>query len=147
MKNSIKKVFVSGVFDLLHSGHVTFFEECSKYGDLYVGIGSDICCEIYKRKPVHNERVRLYMVKAIKYVKDALILQSDESILNFEYYFRKHFKPDILIINNDSKGQEEKKKLCDELGIEFKILKRTPYEDLPEISTTNIIKNIKERSF
>ena len=35
------KVFVSGCFDMLHSGHVAFFKEASGYGDLYVGIGSD----------------------------------------------------------------------------------------------------------
>ena len=36
-----KKVFVSGCYDMLHSGHVAFFEEAASYGDLYVGIGSD----------------------------------------------------------------------------------------------------------
>jgi glycerol-3-phosphate cytidylyltransferase-like family protein len=29
-----KKVFVSGVYDLLHSGHIAFFEKCSEFGDL-----------------------------------------------------------------------------------------------------------------
>ena len=33
-----KKVFVSGCFDLLHSGHVAFLEEAASYGDLYVGL-------------------------------------------------------------------------------------------------------------
>ena len=36
-----KKVFVSGCYDLLHSGHVEFFRQAAAYGDLYVGIGSD----------------------------------------------------------------------------------------------------------
>jgi len=36
-----KKVFVSGCFDLLHSGHIAFFQEASAFGDLYVAIGSD----------------------------------------------------------------------------------------------------------
>ncbi|MHB9141732.1 MAG: adenylyltransferase/cytidyltransferase family protein, partial [Paludibacter sp.] len=36
-----KKVFVSGCYDMLHSGHVAFFEEAAQHGDLYVGIGSD----------------------------------------------------------------------------------------------------------
>ena len=36
-----KKVFVSGCYDLLHSGHVEFFRQAAQYGDLYVGIGSD----------------------------------------------------------------------------------------------------------
>jgi len=37
----MKKVFVSGCFDMLHSGHVCFLEQAARYGDLYVGIGSD----------------------------------------------------------------------------------------------------------
>ena len=36
-----KKVFVSGCYDMLHSGHVAFFKEASAFGDLYVGICSD----------------------------------------------------------------------------------------------------------
>ena len=40
-KQMAKKVFVSGCYDLLHSGHVEFFQQASRYGDLYVGIGSD----------------------------------------------------------------------------------------------------------
>ncbi|MDE6511359.1 MAG: adenylyltransferase/cytidyltransferase family protein, partial [Muribaculaceae bacterium] len=36
-----KRVFVSGCYDMLHSGHVAFFKEASRYGELYVGIGSD----------------------------------------------------------------------------------------------------------
>ena len=69
-----KKVFVSGCYDMLHSGHVAFFKSASKYGDLYVGIGSDKTIEELKhRKTVYSERERLYMVKAIRYVKDAFI--------------------------------------------------------------------------
>ena len=48
-----KKVFVSGCYDLLHSGHVEFFQQASRYGDLYVGIGSDATYLEYKhRKPM-----------------------------------------------------------------------------------------------
>ena len=36
-----KKVFVSGCYDMLHSGHVAFLEEAASLGDLYVGLGSD----------------------------------------------------------------------------------------------------------
>ena len=36
-----KKVFVSGCFDILHSGHIAFLQEASQFGYLYVGLGSD----------------------------------------------------------------------------------------------------------
>ena len=69
-----KKVFVSGCYDLLHSGHVEFFQQASRYGDLYVGIGSDATYLEYKhRKPMFPQEERLFMVKNIKAVKDAYI--------------------------------------------------------------------------
>ena len=69
-----KKVFVSGCYDLLHSGHVEFFQQASRYGDLYVGIGSDATYLEYKhRKPMFPQEERLFMVKNIKAVKDTYI--------------------------------------------------------------------------
>ena len=63
------KVFVSGCFDVLHSGHIRFFEEASQYGDLYVSIGSDETIKKLKnRETLYNEDERLYMVSSIKYV-------------------------------------------------------------------------------
>ena len=50
-----KKVFVSGCYDLLHSGHVEFFRQAAQYGDLYVGIGSDETILHYKHAAVHGE--------------------------------------------------------------------------------------------
>ncbi len=78
-----KKVFVSGCYDLLHSGHVEFFRQASEYGDLYVGIGSDATILDYKHhKTVYSEQERLFMVKSIRYVKDAYINQGS-GILDF----------------------------------------------------------------
>ena len=69
-----KKVFVSGCYDLLHSGHVEFFRQASSYGDLYVGIGSDATIQDYKHHhTVYPEQERLFMVRSIRYVKDAFI--------------------------------------------------------------------------
>ena len=48
-----KKVFVSGCYDMLHSGHVAFFEEAASHGDLYVGLGSDkTISELKDEKPL-----------------------------------------------------------------------------------------------
>ncbi len=45
-----KKVLVSGCFDLLHPGHVTFFKEASGYGELYVAVGTDENVKLLKGK-------------------------------------------------------------------------------------------------
>ncbi|MDE6553844.1 MAG: adenylyltransferase/cytidyltransferase family protein, partial [Muribaculaceae bacterium] len=71
-----RKVLVTGFFDLLNSGHVQFLKEAAEHGELYVGVGSDASFEELKgRQPICSEQERLYMVKAVRYVKDAFITE------------------------------------------------------------------------
>lgn len=129
-----KKVFVSGCYDMLHSGHVAFFEEAASYGDLYVGLGSDqTIWDLKGRRTVNNERERLYMVKSIRYVKDAWI-NSGSGIMDFEKEVRE-FKPDVFFVNSDG-YTPEKEAFCRELGIQLIVSKRIPSEGLPARSTT-----------
>jgi len=131
-----KKVFVSGCFDLLHSGHIAFFEEAAGLGDVYVGLGSDkTIFNLKNRKTTYNEDERLYMLKSLKYVKDAWINNGSGNIDFLDEL--KELKPDIFFVNEDGEG-DAKKELCRELGIEVIISKRIPKEDLPERSTTSI---------
>ncbi len=80
-----KKVFVSGCFDMLHSGHVAFFKEAAQYVDLYVGIGSDETIRNLKgRETINSEDERQYMINAIKYVKQA-VLNTGSRQMDFVY--------------------------------------------------------------
>jgi len=130
----LKKVFVSGCFDMLHSGHVAFFEEAASHGDLYVGIGSDRTInELKGRRTVNGERERLYMIRSLKFVKDAWI-NSGSGLLDFEEELR-GLKPEIFFVNEDG-YTPDKRKLCDELGIELVVSRRVPVNGLPPRSTT-----------
>lgn len=132
--NTYTKVFVSGCYDMLHSGHVAFFEEAASYGDLYVGLGSDqTIYDLKGRKTINNERERLYMVKSIRYVKDAWI-NSGSGIMDFEKEVRE-LKPDFFFVNSDG-YTPEKEVFCSELGIKLVVSKRIPSEGLPARSTT-----------
>lgn len=134
-----KKVFVSGCYDLLHSGHVEFFRQASKYGDLYVGIGSDKTILHYKNhKTVYSEQERLFMVKSIRYVKDAYI-NVGSGILDFVPTLD-IVKPDILVVNSDG-GNEDKRRLCEERGMEYIVLERDPHEGLEARSSTALKKS------
>ncbi len=134
-----KKVFVSGCYDLLHSGHVEFFRQAAKYGDLYVGIGSDKTILNYKNhKTVYSEQERLFMVKSIKYVRDAYI-NSGDGILDFIPTLD-IVKPDILVVNSDG-GSDSKRCLCEERGIEYVVLERDPHEGLQARSSTELKKS------
>ena len=133
-----KKVFVSGCYDLLHSGHVEFFRQAAQYGDLYVGIGSDATILDYKHhKTVYTEQERLFMVKSIRYVKDAYI-NAGHGIMDFIPTVDV-VKPDILVVNEDG-GNDEKRRFCEERGIEYVVLQRTPQEGLQARSSTSLKK-------
>lgn len=131
-----KKVFVSGCYDLLHSGHVEFFRQASQYGDLYVGIGSDATILEYKHHTTfYPEKERLFMVQSIKYVKEAFI-NAGSGIMDFIPTVE-NIKPDIFVVNEDG-SNEEKRKFCEQRGIEYIVLQRTPADGLTARSSTDI---------
>lgn len=130
------KVFVSGCYDLLHSGHIEFFRQAAEYGDLYVGIGSDETILHYKNhKTLYPEQERLFMVKSIKYVTDAFINQGS-GIMDFIPTVEA-IRPDRFVVNADG-SSEEKRKFCEERGIEYIVLERVPAEGLEARSSTGI---------
>lgn len=132
----MKKVFVSGCYDLLHSGHVEFFRQASAYGELYVGIGSDQTYLGYKHRPtVYPEQERLFMVKSIRYVKDAYI-NAGSGVMDFVPTLD-IVKPDVFVVNEDG-ANPEKERVCRERGIEYVVLKRTPQEGLTARSSTDL---------
>lgn len=131
-----KKVFVSGCYDLLHSGHVEFFRQASQYGDLYVGIGSDATILKYKNhKTLYPEQERLFMVKSIRYVKDAVINQGS-GVMDFIPTVEA-LRPDCFVVNADG-SSEEKRRFCAERGIEYVVLERTPADGLDARSSTGV---------
>ena len=134
-----KKVFVSGCYDLLHSGHVEFFRQAAEYGELYVGIGSDKTIQDYKHhKTVYSEQERLFMVKSIRYVKEAYI-NAGSGIMDFVPTLD-IVKPDVFVVNEDG-SHPDKEKVCRERGIEYVVLRRDPHEGLTARSSTDLKKS------
>jgi cytidyltransferase-like protein len=131
-----KKVFVSGCFDLLHSGHIRFLEKAAKHGDVYLALGSDrTVVELKGRAPVATEAERKYMLEAIRHVKECLISRGS-GILDFVEEL-KRVKPDIFIVNEDG-NTPAKAGLCERLGIQYVVLERDPHKNLPARSTTSL---------
>ena len=131
-----KKVFVSGCYDLLHSGHVEFFKQASQFGDLYVGIGSDATYLEYKhRKPMFPQEERLFMVSNIKFVKEAYINEGS-GVIDFIPTLD-IVQPDIFVVNAVG-GSDAKRQLCEERGIQYIELERTPAEGLQARSSSSL---------
>lgn len=136
------KVLVSGCYDLLHAGHVAFFETAAQYGDLYVCIGADDNIQRLKNHaPKFTEGERLYIVQSIRYVTDARV-SSGTGILDFEPDMAE-IKPDMFIVNEDG-GSEGKRQLCEKYGVQYLVLPRIPKPGLPARSSTTIKASLAE---
>jgi cytidyltransferase-like protein len=132
-----KKVVATGCYDWFHSGHVRFTEEVSAYGDLFVVVGHDANIRLLKGDghPLVSEAERRYMVGSIRYVKQALI-SSGEGWLDADPEIRR-LKPDIYAVNEDG-DKGGKREYCQQLGIEYLVLKRTPAPGLARRSSTDL---------
>jgi len=131
------KVFVSGCFDMLHSGHVAFLNEAAGYGEeLYVALGSDETIEELKgRKTINPENERKYMIENLRSVTSCLISRG-QGYLDFMTELTS-IKPDVFVVNEDG-NSPDKIRICKEHGIKYVVLKRVPHADLPPRSTTNL---------
>jgi len=118
-------VLASGVFDLLHLGHVKFLEEAKKAGgskaELIVIVARDNTVEKRKsKKPIMPENQRRALVESLKVV--------DEAILGYEEFdigkVIEKIKPDVIVVGYDQGGMEKTvKNYIEETGLKVKIVK------------------------
>ena len=136
-----KKVFVSGCFDMLHSGHIRFLEEAATYGEVHIGLGSDqTVMDLKGRAPVHTQSERKYMLAALRHVTSCRINRG-AGILDFLAELDE-VAPDIFIVNEDG-NTPAKAELCRQRGLRYVVLKRVPHADLPARSTTSLRKECR----
>ena len=142
----MKKVFLSGCFDILHGGHISFFEEAKKYGDhLTVCFASDASLMLHKnRKPSLPEAHKRKVISSLRMVDEVVMGDYLEELgLDFKQHFLR-IKPAVLIVAKGDKYTKEKIALCQETGTEYVMLPDT--FEFENISTTEIIKNIIENN-
>lgn len=120
-----KIVLASGVFDLLHLGHVKYLEEAKKAGgenaELIVIVARDSTVEKRKGyKPVMPESQRRALVESLKVV--------DEALLGYEEFDMgkviEKIKPDIIAVGHDQDGVEKAvKEYIKAKGLNIKVVK------------------------
>ncbi len=132
-----RKVVVTGCYDWFHSGHVRFFEEVSKLGELYVVVGSDANVQLLKGEghPLFPQAERQYLVQSVRYVKQALI-STGQGWMDAEPEIAL-IKPDVYAVNEDG-DKSEKREFCRTHDIEYVVLKRIPKEGLPLRQSTDL---------
>jgi len=145
--NPKKKIaFISGCFDILHSGHAIMINRAKELADiLVVGVGKDNVVRKLKgdSRPINNENDRIFLIAAMADVDYTLFNQ--DRLEDNEIDFREtleELKPDIFVINDDNTRLQLNKKICDEHGIKCVVLKRLNVKGLSFKSTTDILKQL-----
>ncbi len=130
----MKKVITYGTFDLLHYGHVNLLRRAKELGDyLIVALSTDEFNWKEKQKVCYfSYEKRKQLLEAIRYVDLVIPEESWEQKISDV----KEFKVDTFVMGNDWEGKFDfLKEYCDVVYLE-----RTP-----EISTTQIKENLKNR--
>ena len=133
--------YTCGVFDMLHGGHLNLFERCKEKCDiLIVGICNDAYVrEIKKKTPVFTEEERLRIVRSLRVVDAAYLV--DIETTNDKMKAIKEFKFDVLFSGDDWKGSERYKKTEEDFAKIGASVEYLPYTK--EISTTKLKEKIK----
>lgn len=134
-----KIVFVNGVFDLIHVGHIYLFAKAKELGDiLVVGLNSDRSAAKIKREPINSQEKRKKLLESIKHVDKVEIFDELNPLR-----LMKEIKPDIVI-----KGSDYTRKTV--IGYEFVESYGGRIVIIPTLehhSTTRLIQEIKGCSF
>ncbi len=136
-------VFVRGIFDLLHPGHLVYLKRAKKEGDLLVvGLTSDLDTAKFKGKgrPIIKAQGRAAIVGNLKCV-DYVILLPDQSLVGNPNAFapEQALKPEVFCLPETSPIKKEVADFVASYGGRIKIL---PYSGIT--STTEIIQKLKK---
>jgi FAD synthetase len=144
--NKRRIVLASGVFDLLHLGHVKFLEEAKKAGGPNAGLIVIIARDstVLKRKgkkPVIPENQRRALVESLKVVGQA--------VLGFEKFDTgkviEKIKPNVIAFGYDQHGMEESvNSYVKRHGLDIKIVRIGKFEEDQMESSSKIKQKIIE---
>jgi glycerol-3-phosphate cytidylyltransferase len=136
-----KNVYVIGVFDLFHRGHVEFLKQARALGEnLIVAVNGDEMVTSYKRKPFYSETDRLEILKSCKFVDEAFIISEYDNKKYIEKYnIDAIVHGDDWEVNSYMEQIRVSKEYLKERNVELVLL---PYT--ANISTSQIRKMIKE---
>ena len=135
------RVMASGVFDILHTGHISYLEQAKAAGDeLVVVVACDSTVRRRKHEPVTPEAMRLRIVQSLKPV-DMAVLGKDTGDF-FETLG--DIRPDIIMLGFDQTFDEaELAAQLRERGFDTKVMRATECSDDLN-GTRKIIRKILE---
>lgn len=139
-QSNYETVYVVGVFDMFHRGHVELLRRSRALGKrLVVALNGDDMVRSYKRLPIYSEQDRLVIVKACRYVDEAFVIREyDNKPALIEH------KVSAIVHGDDWTGDAYLEQIrvdqafLDEHGIEMVYLPTTK-----GVSTTDLIERIR----
>ena len=139
----MKKIFVSGCYDILHAGHIQFFQEARALGDyLIVSFASEeVLWHHKKRKPSIPDEHKRVLLESLRMVDEVIVGTGMEKGLDFEREFLEA-RPDALVVTEDDLYADVKRALCAKVGAQYIVLPKTPPQFTP-VSTTSLVNRIK----
>lgn len=137
------RIFVSGCYDIVHGGHVQFFEEARALGDhLTVSFASDDVLWIHKRrKPSIPEDHKQALLESMQMVDTVVVGDSHDEGLDFKEHFLR-IRPDVLAVTEDDQYADLKRELCAQIGANYVVLPKTPPRFQP-VSTSSIVRFVQ----
>lgn len=132
------RVMATGVFDILHLGHLHYLRQAKQLGDeLVVVVARDSTVRKMKHEPVTPEEMRRELVDALKPV-DRAILGHEGDI----YRTVENVRPDIIALGWDQRfDPKEIEDECRKRGVNVKVVRLGKLEgDLD--GTTKIINKV-----
>lgn len=137
------KIFVSGCYDVLHGGHLQFFEDAKALGDyLIVSFASAEVLWIHKqRKPSLPDEHKKVLLEGLRVIDEVVVGEGLKEGLDFEEHFLRAC-PQKLVVTEDDKYAALKRELCAKVGAEYIVLPKTPPAIEP-ISTSEIVRRLQ----
>ena len=106
----MKKVFVSGAFNVLHAGHVRFFEDAKALGDyLIVSYPSaDLLWTLYDKKSVLDDADKRAVISSLQMVDEVVESTDNDVALSFRSALLAA-APQVLAVTTDDQYIEQKR--------------------------------------
>lgn len=137
----MRTVVASGVFDIIHPGHILFLEAARALGDrLVVIVASDESTEKRKGKPVLPAGQRLSVVSALKPVDEALVGDGTDRMKPI-----RDIRPDVIALGpNQDVDEKELEKSLKSVGLKTRLVRINQKWESPTNSSKKILKKINE---
>ncbi|MBX4200305.1 adenylyltransferase/cytidyltransferase family protein [Candidatus Parcubacteria bacterium] len=139
-KNKAKIVFVNGVFDIIHPGHIKLLRFARSLGDkLIVGLNSDRAVRRLKgpNRPINNQKDRKLFIESLGIADKVVIFNESRT----GKVVRK-VRADIVVRGSKSEHTPEETRRIDGLPKHVEVIR---FNKVGNFSTTNTVKKVIQK--